>query len=267
MVDAQEIRERLAADGHAEAEPERARVRVVNTCCVTAEAVAKSRKAVRRAARDGAERVLVTGCARQPARRRVRRCGGQRDRRCRGAPSETPGGRRGLGGRAGLRGRRCAAVRAHARLRQDPGRLLVRVQLLRDPAGARRQPQPRRRGRARRGRPPGRAGPPRAGPDRHQPRAASATGRPGCDLADLLAARSRGVDGIERVRLSSIEVNHLTDALLDAVARHPRVAPHLHVPHAVGRRRRAAGDAAPLHGGPVPGRGRARARARRRAST
>ena len=35
---------------------------MVNTCCVTAEAVAKSRKAVRRAART-AERVLVTGCA------------------------------------------------------------------------------------------------------------------------------------------------------------------------------------------------------------
>ncbi len=37
-------------------------MRVVNTCCVTAEAVAKSRKAVRRAARN-ADRVFVTGCA------------------------------------------------------------------------------------------------------------------------------------------------------------------------------------------------------------
>ena len=62
MVDAQQIRERLAADGHGERAPELAEVRVVNTCCVTAEAVAKSRKAVRRAART-AERVFVTGCA------------------------------------------------------------------------------------------------------------------------------------------------------------------------------------------------------------
>ena len=62
MTDAQQVRERLAADGHREAAPERAQVRVVNTCCVTAEAVAKSRKAVRRAART-ADRVLVTGCA------------------------------------------------------------------------------------------------------------------------------------------------------------------------------------------------------------
>jgi threonylcarbamoyladenosine tRNA methylthiotransferase MtaB len=50
----------------------------------------------------------------------------------------------------------------------------------------------------------------------------------GMRLADLLVAAAE-VDGIERVRLSSIEVNHLTDALLDALG-HPRVAAHLHVP-------------------------------------
>jgi tRNA A37 methylthiotransferase MiaB len=47
-------------------------------------------------------------------------------------------------------------------------------------------------------------------------------------LAGLLVAAAE-IDGIERVRLSSIEVNHLTDELLDALA-HPRVAAHLHVP-------------------------------------
>jgi tRNA A37 methylthiotransferase MiaB len=47
-------------------------------------------------------------------------------------------------------------------------------------------------------------------------------------LADLLLAVAE-VPGIERVRLSSIEVNHLGDALLDALS-HPRVAAHLHVP-------------------------------------
>ena len=62
LADAQAVRERLAEDGHAEVDAAAARVRVVNTCCVTAEAVAKSRKAVRRAART-ADRVLVTGCA------------------------------------------------------------------------------------------------------------------------------------------------------------------------------------------------------------
>jgi MiaB/RimO family radical SAM methylthiotransferase len=50
----------------------------------------------------------------------------------------------------------------------------------------------------------------------------------GMRLADLIVAAAQ-VEGIERVRLSSIEVNHLTDALLTALA-HPRVAAHLHVP-------------------------------------
>src|SRR5262249_32574521 len=62
MTDAQQVRERLAADGHGEVGADQAAVRVINTCCVTAEAVAKSRKAARRAARS-AERVIVTGCA------------------------------------------------------------------------------------------------------------------------------------------------------------------------------------------------------------
>ena len=50
----------------------------------------------------------------------------------------------------------------------------------------------------------------------------------GMRLPDLLAAAA-DVDGIERVRLSSIEVNHVSDALLGAMT-HPGVARHLHVP-------------------------------------
>jgi threonylcarbamoyladenosine tRNA methylthiotransferase MtaB len=59
-VDAQEIRERLLADGHAELD-DGADVAVVNTCCVTHEAVRKSRHAAARAARSH-RRVYVTGC-------------------------------------------------------------------------------------------------------------------------------------------------------------------------------------------------------------
>jgi threonylcarbamoyladenosine tRNA methylthiotransferase MtaB len=60
-VDAQEIRSRLLRDGHAEADagPDLA---VISTCCVTHEAVRKSRKAVYQAARR-ARQVYVTGCA------------------------------------------------------------------------------------------------------------------------------------------------------------------------------------------------------------
>jgi threonylcarbamoyladenosine tRNA methylthiotransferase MtaB len=59
-VDAQEIRERLLADGHSELD-DAADVAVVNTCCVTHEAVRKSRHAASRAARTH-RRVYVTGC-------------------------------------------------------------------------------------------------------------------------------------------------------------------------------------------------------------
>jgi threonylcarbamoyladenosine tRNA methylthiotransferase MtaB len=59
-TDAQEIRERLLADGHQE-RGGNADVAVVNTCCVTHEAIRKSRQAAARAARSHA-RVYVTGC-------------------------------------------------------------------------------------------------------------------------------------------------------------------------------------------------------------
>ena len=58
-TDAHEIREALLADGHAEGGTD---VAVVNTCCVTHEAVRKSRQAASRAARSH-RRVYVTGCA------------------------------------------------------------------------------------------------------------------------------------------------------------------------------------------------------------
>ena len=60
QTDAHAIRSRLLAEGHVDAEgsPD---VGVVNTCCVTHEAVRKSRRAVRRAA-QASGRVYVTGC-------------------------------------------------------------------------------------------------------------------------------------------------------------------------------------------------------------
>ena len=61
FADAQAIRERLLAGGHSEV-PEGGEIQVVNTCCVTHEAVSKSRQAASRAARS-ARTVYVTGCA------------------------------------------------------------------------------------------------------------------------------------------------------------------------------------------------------------
>jgi len=225
MADAQAVRERLAGDGHAEVEPERAQVRVVNTCCVTAEAVAKSRKAVRRAAAS-AERVLVTGCAANLAG------GALADV----APNATvlparaelvPGAASNWVGSLGCTG---GAVPAFARTRayvkvQDGCSFACSYCVI---------PQVRGQSRSRAS----------AAVLAEIARRASQGHREvvltginlgcfrdraaGMRLADLVVAAAE-VDGIERVRLSSIEVNHLTDALLDALG-HPRVAAHLHVP-------------------------------------
>jgi threonylcarbamoyladenosine tRNA methylthiotransferase MtaB len=62
-TDAHEVRDRLLRDGHEEHPHELgADVAVINTCCVTHEAVRKSRQAATRAARTH-RRVYLTGCA------------------------------------------------------------------------------------------------------------------------------------------------------------------------------------------------------------
>src|SRR5438132_13211507 len=58
-ADVHEVREALLRNGHVEADD--ADVAVISTCCVTNDAVAKSRRAAARAARTHA-RVYVTGC-------------------------------------------------------------------------------------------------------------------------------------------------------------------------------------------------------------
>ena len=51
----------------------------------------------------------------------------------------------------------------------------------------------------------------------------------GLELGELMAAVAQ-VRGVERVRLSSVEVIHVKDSLLEALAGEPKVCPHLHVP-------------------------------------
>jgi threonylcarbamoyladenosine tRNA methylthiotransferase MtaB len=51
----------------------------------------------------------------------------------------------------------------------------------------------------------------------------------GLDLGDLLVEAAH-VPGIERVRLSSVEVIHVKDSLIAALREEPKVCPHLHVP-------------------------------------
>ena len=225
MTDAQEIRERLTEAGHAEVDPDRARVRVVNTCCVTAEAVAKSRKAVRRAART-ADRVLVTGCGANLAGAAFEDVAANVTV-VRGPSERVSDLVVGWVGDLGCTGRRPAAfprTRAYVKVQdgcsftcsycviphvRGPSRSRAAADILADVAR-----------RARQGH-----------------REVVLTGinlgcfrdrTAGMRLHHLLVAAA-DIDGIDRVRLSSIEVNHVSDALLGAMT-HPGVARHLHIP-------------------------------------
>ena len=222
QTDAQEIRERLAGDGHAEA-PD-GEVAVLNTCCVTHEAVRKSRQAARRAARR-AESVYVTGCA---ARLRGAFDGLPTNVRVIGGPSERS---------AALVARdvgRVGCVRADVGL--DRIRAFVKVQ---DGCSFSCSfcviPQVRGSSRSRR------ASSVLAEIGRRVEqghREVVLTGinlgcyrdrEEGFDLAELVRAAGK-TPGLVRLRLSSLEVNHLNDDLVSAMRETDSVSPHLHVP-------------------------------------
>ena len=62
-ADAMLARRRLLEAGHEEAPEGEAELHVINTCCITGEAEAKSRQSVRRSLKSGAREVYVGGCA------------------------------------------------------------------------------------------------------------------------------------------------------------------------------------------------------------
>jgi threonylcarbamoyladenosine tRNA methylthiotransferase MtaB len=224
QTDAQEMRERLVADGHAEAAGE-ADVAVINTCCVTHEAVRKSRQAARRAARH-ARRVYVTGCGANlagevfgalPDNVTVVRAASEQ------APSVVAGDVGAIG-----------CVNADVGL--DRVRAFVKVQ---DGCSFSCNfcviPQVRGASRSRS------ADAVLAEIERRVAqghREVVLTGiNLGCyrdrdarfDLARLVRAAG-ATPGLVRLRLSSIEVNHLDDGLVAAMTETPTVARHLHVP-------------------------------------
>jgi threonylcarbamoyladenosine tRNA methylthiotransferase MtaB len=224
QTDAQEIRERLAADGHVEA-ASRADVAIVNTCCVTHEAVRKSRQAARRAARR-ATRVYVTGCGANLAGDAL--AGLAANVTVVRLPSERTAAF--VAGDVGAIG----CVRAEVGL--DRVRAFVKIQdgcsfscafcVIPHVRGA------------------SRSRPAEAVLREIRRRVAQGhrevvlTGiNLGCfrdrgagfDLARLVRAAG-GISGLERLRLSSIEVNHLGEDLVAAMRDTPSVSPHLHVP-------------------------------------
>ena len=225
QTDAREIRERLVADGHLEAGDGGADIAVVNTCCVTNEAVRKSRQTARRAART-ATRVYVTGCganlagdglASLPENVTVVRL-----------PSErTPAFVAGDVGAIGCVAANVGLDRTRAFVKVQDGCSFscafcvipqVRGESRSRPAEAVLREIRRRVGQGH--------------------REVVLTGinlgcyrdRPaGIDLAALVRAAG-ATPGLERLRLSSIEVNHVNARLLEAMRETPSVSPHLHVP-------------------------------------
>ncbi len=223
-VDAHEVRERLLADGHVE-QRESADVAVVNTCCVTHEAVSKSRKEVARAARTH-RRVYVTGCGANLAGDAFVGLPGNVvvvARRSEETPELVA---RDVGA--------IGCVQADARL--DRVRAFVKVQdgcsfscafcvipLVRGASRSRAAPavlaEIRRR-------------------VAQGHREVVLTGinlgcyrdrAAGYDLPRLVR-EAGAIPGLERLRLSSIEINHVTDALVSALRETPVVSRHLHVP-------------------------------------
>jgi len=223
QTDAQAVRERLLADGHVESDG--ADVAVVNTCCVTHEALRKSRHAVSRAARTHA-RVYVTGCGASLAGDAF--AGLPANVRVIARPSEeTPSLVAGDVGAIGC-------VRSEARLERV--RAFVKVQ-----DGCSFSCNfcvvPLVRG-ASRSRPAGTVlAEIRRRVDQGH-REVVLTGinlgcyrdrEAGYTLARLLR-EAGAIPDLARLRLSSIEVNHVNDELVAALRETPVLARHLHVP-------------------------------------
>jgi threonylcarbamoyladenosine tRNA methylthiotransferase MtaB len=224
QTDAQDLRERLAAGGHAERRGE-TDVAVVNTCCVTHEAVRKSRQAARRAARHAA-RVYVTGCGANlagdalselPENVTVVRL-----------PSERTAAW--VAGDVGAIG----CVRADAGLERV--RAFVKVQdgcsfgcafcVIPQVRGASRsRPAAAVLGELRRRVAQGHREVVLTGINLGCYRDRDA----GLDLPSLIRVAGE-TPGLDRLRLSSIEVNHVSDELVAAMRETPTVSPHLHVP-------------------------------------
>jgi threonylcarbamoyladenosine tRNA methylthiotransferase MtaB len=232
QADAMIARQALLVAGHTEAPESEAELHVINTCCITSEAEAKSRQSVRRSLK-GARSVFVAGCAvnLRPVQfaeidPRVRPFVGTAEDVA-GAMAEGLGAcadvqsdvlpRQGLEQAARTRGFvkvqdgcdcHCAyciipTVRGAARSR-PAGAVLEEV-----------------RRRVRHGQPEMVMTGISVGDYRDPER--------GLELGQLMMEVAR-VPGVRRVRLSSVEVIHVKDSLVEALATEPKVCPHLHIP-------------------------------------
>jgi threonylcarbamoyladenosine tRNA methylthiotransferase MtaB len=235
QADAMLARHALLAAGHTEAPEGDAELHVVNTCCITREAEGKSRQSVRRSLRT-ASRVYVGGCAVNLDATQFAEIDPHVKPFSGTADDVAVAMAEGLGG--------CADVEHDVLARE---RLAEQQTLTRTRGFVKVQDGcdchcayciiPTVRGAAR-----SRSASAVLDEVRHR----VASGQPevvitgisvgdyrdpegGLELGELLVEAAR-VPGVERVRLSSVEVIHVKDSLIDALVEEPRICPHLHVP-------------------------------------
>ena len=232
-ADAMLARQALLASGHTEAPDDEAELHVINTCCITREAEAKSRQSVRRSLKS-AQAVYVSGCAVNlnaaqfsDIDPRVTAFPGSADDVA-GELAEH------LGSCADLEHDVLSRGRAAEQVTRTRG--FVKVQDGCD-CHCSYCIIPTVRGSAR-SRP--------ASAVLDEVRRRVARGQPemvmtgisvgdyrdpecGLELGQLMVQVAR-MPGVERVRLSSVEVIHVKDSLVEALASELKICPHLHVP-------------------------------------
>ncbi len=242
QADAMIARRALLAAGHTEAAENEAELHVINTCCITSEAEAKSRQSVRRSLKS-ADRVLVAGCAVNLNGAQFREID-DRVSAFVGTAEEVAGAMAaGLGACADLEhdvlarsSPRESVPPGQASAASDRTRGFIKIQdgcdchcaycIIPTVRGdARSRPASAVLDEARRRVEQGQPEMVMTGisvGDYRDP-------ENGLELGELMVAVAR-VPGVERVRLSSVEVIHVKDSLLEALATEPKVCPHLHVP-------------------------------------
>jgi threonylcarbamoyladenosine tRNA methylthiotransferase MtaB len=228
QADAMLARRALLAAGHVEVSEPDAELHVINTCCITREAEGKSRQSVRRSLRTARE-VYVSGCAVNLSSRQF----AELDPRVRPFTGTADEVAAAMGG--------CVDVEHDVLSRQTTEKAtrtrgFVKVQdgcdchcaycIIPTVRGsARSRPasavlnEVRRR--VRQGQPEMVMTGISVGDYRDPER--------GLELGELMMEVAR-VPGVNRVRLSSVEVIHVKDSLLSALATEEKVCPHLHVP-------------------------------------
>jgi threonylcarbamoyladenosine tRNA methylthiotransferase MtaB len=237
QADAMLARQALLDGGHLEVAEDLADVHVINTCCITSAAEAKSRQSVRRSLKQNPREVYVSGCAVNLNARRFAEIE-SRVKPFVGVADEVARAMAGASGACADVEHDVGALRARERLPATEARTrgFLKVQdgcdchcaycIIPTVRGAARsRPASAVLGEARR---------------------RVANGQPelvmtgisvgdyrdpedGLELGELMT-RVAQVPGVERVRLSSVEVIHVKDSLLEALAGESKVCPHLHVP-------------------------------------